>query len=528
MKGINLMRVSLKCTITIILWVGLNLAQAAATLPAVATANRCQDQAYVNKIHDLWNSRKPTYAAWIANSKDDSYNLYNVQIETNNLLIYAGRCHDTVILGELLSIYLPAIDTLKSMDYYQFYYYPSSARQTKRKLPKLSKMWLTKDTSIGTENILSSAQFLYLIADAINIISEIAPTERTPLMASLLTKYTPVLIDHYQRWIFDAVGPFQVRGWGCAVNGKYVETGMNHQKYLIKSLTKALGAGSSVSYCNAVTDTDMWIIAGVTKLIAASKKTTLNLSISAAAVTNYLNYIKLGVRLLETRTTLKDLNDFSGKIVQGANFDLGVWDDHEDYKYTGYELAEYPRFNDKDLKKYSKKNASWDISHARRFINVFQTLYENKTLLGLTFPSQAIMQGLANQFIYGTFNGDFDMPLFANFMDGSNGWFRVGYLGRVGFGYAPNDQSIAALTGGYGFLSEYNVDISKLFCKLEVMVNSKSANIRKHVIDHYESVYQNNYVKVRSADYTNLNNAETQSNFLSFYPALYNVSHSCP
>ncbi|NOT84683.1 MAG: hypothetical protein HOP02_07900 [Methylococcaceae bacterium] len=520
------MRYILKYLVMLILWMGLGFAQAA-VLVKESSGNRCKDQAYVNKIHDLWHKRKPTYTEWINNSSDDAYNLYNVQIETNNLLIYADRCHDLGILGELLATYLPANNTLKNSDAYQYYYYPDSPRQSDHKLTKKYQMWLTKDADIGTENILSSAQFLYLIADAINVIGHIRKSEQTPLMAWFTKFYVPILMDHYQRWILDDVGPFQVRGWGCAVNGQYVETGMNHFKYLTKSLAKTLGDSSSPSYCNAVTDTDMWIIAGVTKLMAAAIKNPKTVTIPADKNTSYLSYIKLGAHLLASRISFSKLTDFSGNIVQGANFDLGAWDDHEDYKYAGYELAAYPKFNDKDLKKYSKKNTAWDISHARRFVNVFQTLYENKDLLGLSFPSQAIMQGLANQFIYGTFNRNFEMPLFTNFMDGSNGWFRVGYLERVGFGYAPNDQSIAALTGGYGFLSEYNSDIGELFCKLEVMINSTSANIRKHVIDHYESNYQNNYSKIRSADYSDLNNSETQADFLNFYPAQYNISNSC-
>jgi hypothetical protein len=69
------------------------------------------------------------------------------------------------------------------------------------------------------------------------------------------------------------------------------------------------------------------------------------------------------------------------------------------------------------------------------------------------------------------FNGDFSHPLFHNYFDGSDGWFRVGFNGP-GFGYPPsiycnmhNDQQRCLTPGniiGWGQLAFVNPDLARL------------------------------------------------------------------
>ena len=44
---------------------------------------------------------------------------------------------------------------------------------------------------------------------------------------------------------------------------------------------------------------------------------------------------------------------------------------------------------------------------------------------------------MVNQYVYRVFNGDYSRPLFHNYLDGSDGWHRVGYHGAA-FGYPPS------------------------------------------------------------------------------------------
>jgi hypothetical protein len=45
---------------------------------------------------------------------------------------------------------------------------------------------------------------------------------------------------------------------------------------------------------------------------------------------------------------------------------------------------------------------------------------------------------VANQYVYKVFNGDYTRPLFHNYFDGSDGWFRVAYAGPD-FGHPPSE-----------------------------------------------------------------------------------------
>lgn len=373
---------------------------------------------------------------------------------------------------------------------------------------------------LGRESILASSQFLYLVSDAITVITNIGQAERTSTMQEFVRKFIPILLDHYKRWIFDEIGPFQVRGWGCKVKGKYVTTGMNHFEFITKMLKRELGDCDSSGYCNGVTDTDMWIIAGVSNLLAASKKASQLVPIPPEDSERLFNYLAVGLELIKDRFTYKNLKDFEGKPVEGANFYIGVWDDHPEYAYTGYSEEGYPI----GIEPQRKKGVGWDLSHARRFVHVFDALFRNKDLLNLEFPTEALMEKLANQLIYGVFNRDFKKPLFTNFMDGTNGWFRVGYNERIGFGYGHWDMSIAVLTGGYGFWAKYNKDVETVFCVLREMLESNDPDVRKHMTEHYEKNYWCNYERPLEFSFEDQENPNTQSVLIQFLPSLCNIS----
>ena len=458
----------------------------------------CGNSDYYNEIRTLWEQLKPLYRKWIEDSAVTPYNLYNIQTETDNALEYAGYCRDMYMLDELANLYLLAVDTLNETDEYIFYYYPlDGPRCSKHRLKAKHRLWLDRE---GHESILVSSQFLYLISRTLQILCNVPPEERTPGMRKFIAIYPAILHDHYQRWIFTSPGPFQVRGWGCKVKGKYVRTGMNHAEFLTRKLRNELGDKSCPSYCNAVTDTDMWIIAGAACLTATGRVHADILS--QKEIAKYIKYIQTGIRLLKSRITYKRLQDWNGNPVTGANFDLGAWDDHSDYDYAGFKPSIYPKpYQDLHIK-FRAKNVGWDLSHARRFVHVFGALHDNRGILDLSFPDDTFMKQLANQFLYGAFNGDFKKPLFSNFMDGTNGWFRVGYDGRTGFGYGPLDMSIAALTGGYGFWSKYNHDIEKLYSSLLAMLNSNDPEVREHVREHYETNYWSHFKRPHSINFS--------------------------
>ncbi|MCE5265734.1 MAG: hypothetical protein LLG97_19670 [Deltaproteobacteria bacterium] len=475
------------------------------------------DERYHERIRQLWNNERAQYLVLAKKSGDNLQSLYSIQNGTNNLLKYAAYCQKYSILDDLSSLYLQALDTLTETDQYLYAYYPGGPRRSVHSLDRKYRMWLDKQ---GGESILSSSQYLYLLSDTVSIIADIKEEKRTPIMKEALNKFIPLLIEHYNRWIFNTPGPFQVRGWGCRFNGRDVPTGMNHLEYINKRIDKQLGNGKSPAYCNAVTDTDMWIIAGVANILATHKKEKDIVPISQEEYKKLLNYLKAGIKLLESRFSYTELKNFDGQPVAGAIFQPGVWDEHPDFAFAGYSGKEFPKVSGTDQIKYQGKGVGWDLSHARRLVHVFETLMKSKNILDLDFPTKEVMVKMANQLVYASFNRDFTRPLFSNFMDGTNGWYRVNYDGRPGSGYGPGDMSISILTGGYGFWSRYNADIQKLFVGLMNMLESNDPEVRKHVIEHYEMNYWSQYKRLHDIDFRKKANPHAQSVLIEFLPSL--------
>lgn len=478
----------------------------------------CSEKDHHDIIRWLWEKRKPVYINWVTESSNNPYHLYNIQGETNNLLKYAALSKDNQIIEELVWLYSLSLKTLDETDRYAYYYLPGQSRRSIHKLNSKHKMWLDDTEPVGNENILASSQFLYVLSEATAIVSKLPHDKQTQMMKNSTQQFVSVLLDHYERWIFGRPGHFQVRGWGCKKNNKYVSSAMNHFNFLEKKSKKALGDNSSPKYCNAVTDTDLWIIAGVANLLAANRYDKDLVKISPKKYSALLRYITLGVKLLNHRFVNTELENFDGKKVTGALFDPGVWDDYHSYTYSGYCNENFPL--DTTLsKKMRGQGLGWDLSHARRYVHVFGALFQHRAALNLNFPSENIMKMLTNQFLYATFNRDFNRPLFANFMDGSNGWFRVRYASRPGFGYGPWDMSLSALEGGYCFWSLYNCDVKTVFQALFKMICSNDPVIKKHVNCHYEKNHWNKFTRPKNIDFNKMDNEGLQSVLIQFLPS---------
>ena len=487
------------------------------------TNNLCSNPKYVNTIHELWKQRKPTYQQWIRASNETPYSLYNIQGETNNLLKYAWGCKDQYIINELNTLYLGALKTLDTTNMYSFYYYPNDKRQSSHPLNATYKIWLDEKKPMRNESILASSQFLSLISELASYIAEVPSKNRTSSMNQVLKYFTPILLSHYKRWIFNKPGPFQVKGWGCKYNNHYVKTGMNHLEYLTKKKNYQLGNNTSHAYCNAILDTDLWIVSGVSNLLAAHKKAPLSIPLTQSLQKKLRAYLITGLDLIASRIKTTKLTNFNGQVVEGRDFDPGIWSDYADYKYAG--LSEKNTLSIKRLISANKPNkansVSWDLSHARRFVHVFDSLTNNRKILGLSFPSRRIVTGLTNQLLYKVFNKDFKYPLFTNYMNGSNGWFRVNYSGRKGYGYGPWDMSSSVLTGGFALWQPYNKDIEKVYNALNSMINSKDPKVISHRKKHYEQHLWYNYK--RSASYTLEDRyyPSTQTMLIQLLPSMY-------
>jgi|GEM_PF-1106531 len=425
-------------------------------------------------IDDIWAYRKPLL---ISNMKagleeKNTYPLYDIQTYTNNLLKYSDYCRDYKIIDDLASVYLTAYPYLtKDKDGYKKWIYDNAEGPAAR----------------GLENIIISSQFSYLLSNAINIIASIDNEKRTAKMNELVSKYTPILVnDHYSRWS---------DSYSSSISEK-----INKKTY--------------------VTDADMWMTIGPIEILSANKKDPELVNLSNAEKIKLSSFVKLGINLIKSRITTTSLTNFSGAKVSGVGFDFGAWANYPDYAYAGYSGKTFPVSSDKK----TVSNVGWDISHARRLVHVFTSLYENKDIVGESFPDINLMKGLSNQLSYKIFNKNLQKPLFTNFIDGTAGWYRVGYSG-TGFGYPPYGMNNSYLTAGYSFWAKFNSDMYKISSSLWNLLNNVWNNSNEDVVNfaqqNYASEFFNNYKRDTSLSaFTKSYNKTNSLNLLMFLPSL--------
>lgn len=460
-------------------------------------------------IHDIWLNKQSEFVSRIETELTDTEStvLYDIQAETINLLQYACTKKDYSLMNEIAGVYNVAYSKLALIQRKEVSNASNSRIHCEVNFDQQRYAWTT---GADQESVLNSSQFLYAVAKTVNhAVSLSADTLNTyPDLAYLVSHYTPVLKDHYHRWLFEDQ-TFQVERWTvCPEEGCYT-----HSDFL---KMKQERLENDTLYCNAISDFDMWIIAGVTELLAAHyiKPNLVEFSIEDRLALQA--YLKTGTDLLEERLLPNEtsLIDFQGNEVIGLVFDKGLWSEHPDYIYAGNTQMECPS------EVASVEGISWDISHARRWVHVFETMHVHRTYTGQSFPEEEVMVKLSNQFVYGVFNKNFEAPLFSNYFDGTNGWYRYEYADRDGFGYAPSDLSIAGITGGYFFWSKYNDDVGVLREAVWNMLKSDQAQNLEHIKNHY-GTYFNNCVRAEKTDLTMANAFSHSTDLLKFLPTFF-------
>lgn len=399
---------------------------------------------------DPWEHSKKIFASefqYLSDyiKRDHLSSIYDIQTLTNSFLIRVIEEEDHSLLDSLCAIYLKSLQTLQDVKYYPAH--------TWRKLDSVEldssyKMWLFPRTrvisgvpvKVRQEYHLSSSQFLFLISQVIYYGSSI-PEGRHKNLDSLIRTFSPILLDHhYKRWVIDTES-FSLSGWGCA-KGYF-----NHHEFL--ELKRRGRFWFKPKICPVITDTDLFIISGVANMVASFRKDSTRVSISEEDLRRYIEYLSDAEKLLKERIEFRAIETENGSIC-GFAFDNGKYIDYKDHKYALYEEMTFPA---KEVKHAKSKDASWDLSHARRFFFVFNSLKNVKQDAGLTIDYDKVLRCLAHQF-YHVIYVDKTRHLFTNYINGDNGWYRVGYHNE-GFGYPPYSMSQAALEGGWFYLGKY-------------------------------------------------------------------------
>jgi hypothetical protein len=216
--------------------------------------------------------------------------------------------------------------------------------------------------------------------------------------------------------------------------------------------------------------------------------------------------------LFESRISSNKVYNYDGNKVIASAFDIKTWKDHDDFKYSQTTTTDFPA--SREAKKVKK--VGWDLGHARRYVYFMNTVESNRNILSdVTFPDTSIIYQLSNQFVYVVFNGMHHAPLFTNYFDGSNGWYRVNYHG-AGFGYGPYDLTHSALTGGFLMWGDYNKDIELLKYAMYNFMTTRESEISNHRKYYYGRIYK----AYKKTDAVNYSSREQELFWLQFLPTV--------
>ena len=305
---------------------------------------------------------------------------------------------------------------------------------------------------------------MFLVSRTLNIIASMDEQDKTPEMKVFTKNFGPLAVESYMRW--------------QPVNLQKVQ----------RKLTVPL---SEAGLLDAINDRELWMAAGIVELLAANSNDP-TITISDQQRASLLEYVHTMNRLVQSRVYQTNRNDFAGTSVKGVIIDYGVQETNPSYRYACYTGTTFPTSAQQCTTK-----TGWDINHGKRFVQVFETLYNNRKITGDSFPDEAFMKSMANELVYGSSNRNIEKPLFTNYFGGVNGWYRVGFHGST-FGYPPYGLTSYVPEGGYGYWAKYNSDVGVLMhALLNRTANTRSGKFPDPFMLKYYPALQWDYGKIR-------------------------------
>jgi len=311
--------------------------------------------------------------------------------------------------------------------------------------------WADSDGGvILRECFLCNEEYFVPVAALLEVIAKLKPAERTAAMTQFATEYVPILVtDHILRMNFgqemrDQIGP-------NSANLK--------RRNMSEEEIGVVTAAASVLGANAA---DPKLV-----ILASDDRAKLK------------DLVRVGVdRFQFSRTLTKDAY---GRTC--ATYFNGDYDWLDDFQYAGYHGEKFPTPADKA----PVKGTGWDIGHFNVVPVLLRTLYDTRSATGVDFPKKEDIEYIGNQYAYHVFAGDYKKPLFTNYFDGNDGWYRVAYLERSGYGVAPSrycdmsDRSHSCATIGaiysWGLLASFHPGIAKIQTALLDLARSNDPSI---------------------------------------------------
>jgi hypothetical protein len=433
----------------------------------------------------LWDAR----GFWLAKNQllekrllasGDSYALYDFEASFHNLLNMAQRCRRLERqqqIEKLIETAYTALGALKEQ--------PGRAW-----ICRGGSICNNKNGLLGAEVVLNSAQFLALATDAARGIEQ---NDSAGFSKNFREQTISIALEHLTRWSNPS--------------------GLGELRKRIQATPADVKDGSSALF---LMDSDIWQIAAYANLagILASRSQELkDAGLGEEQIVLLKRHLSLLLRLVKTRITLQA--GFAGeKSVTIADLDEGFRRLHADNRFAAYSGEEKPidcardgKVNGDDgemllqnkLKKIQPvSNLGVDISHARRLVHFFNAIERNRDALIKIFqvsspdlPSSEVAAAFAHQLRWKVWNQDESKPLFTNYFNGANGWFRVGYnngVGRCSEGYPPFALTNSFPTGGYIVWSTVEPILGKLGQQIYILTQSDNKANQVFVEKYYSGL----------------------------------------
>lgn len=411
---------------------------------------------------------------------------YDIEFAARGAVELALSSHDLALLSELSGFYLTYVNRFTTLGalrrrgslFVSTQLLDDQGVDSARTLPWLEKGALRSQLR---ECLLCNGQFFHPAARLIRVISTLSKLERTQEMTEFVQTYLPLIVrDHLLRVVYMA-------RWD------HLKTeGVANQLIDMWRSAIRVPVPPGPSYQYAMTDLDLWLIGTAAEILGGNANEPELISLSREELVSLREIVQVGIELFQRkRMVYRDTRDFRGTFVESTSYFNGDLDDHPDMAYAAYGGKPFPSLSQKQPARYG----SWDISHFYRVPIFLRSLYDNRSATGLTFPQSRDIELVINQYVYRVFQGDFRRPLFRNFFDGRDGWYRIGYHGS-GFGYPPSrycdmgDAMRPCLTiagvYGWGLIAFLHADLTELQHALIRLSLSKDLQIVRFRDQYYK------------------------------------------
>jgi hypothetical protein len=388
--------------------------------------------------------------------------------------------------------------------------------------PSTTKTMATYTAGQIEECQLCNEIFLYSAAKLMRLITTVPSGSRTTNMTSFISAYKSFLVDDIiLRYVYNYKVPLGT----CATYMSGLADPTSNYNFWNYVTTNYSQRATNSLECYSMANNNLYLIGMAAEILGANANNSTLVpltnsspcsSLAACELTNLQNVVQAGVAFFK-----KKQNDHSSTTTnfQGQSATAISYFDGDfvvlgttvlpDTAYSCFSSSSYPttQCNLPGSPTNPVPLVSWDNSHYATVPLFLRSLFDNKKVINsLTgnFPAPSDLSAASNQLIYNvmqnhTQSSGQTKPVFANYMDGTDGWYRVGYNG-TNSGYAPSSSCDArstnppalstgpwtcvaapGVTSNWGGLSAFSSDLNQIeqnFVALAQATDTTSQNFR--------------------------------------------------